>query len=415
MIIRDVATPVVVLNATHHGALGLNRSLGRLGIPVYNQAPLRSAPVFSSRYSRRNLLWDVDENGAEPTIEYLLALGRELPGPALLIPTCDVTAMLVADHDGALRKYFLFPKQERQLVHTLCSKKGMYQIAKSLGVPTPETTFPMSRAEVLRFLNSAQFPILLKIVKNSIRKKATYGLKLIVYDDKELLSLYDEWEDPDNPNLMLQEYIPGGEDTNWMFNGYFDQTSKCLIAFTGKKIRQSPAYAGVTSLGICARNDTIENATKAFMKAIGYRGVLDIGYRFDARDGSYKVYDVNPRIGGTFRLFVDDEEVDVARTLYLHMTGQPVSHGHPREGRKWIVEDSDFLSSIRYYRDARLSFRGWIRSLKGIEEGAIFAFDDPLPVFFRAMNDITKIRAARKARMQSCARKASGSFEKQRS
>ena len=44
-----------------------------------------------------------------------------------------------------------------------------------------------------------------------------------------------------------------------------------------------------------------------FMQAIGYHGILDIGYRRDQRDGSYKVLDVNPRIGCTFRLFAASE------------------------------------------------------------------------------------------------------------
>ena len=113
---------------------------------------------------------------------------------------------------------------------------------------------------------------------------------------------------------------------------------------------------------------------------------------------------MNPRIGGTFRLFVDNDEVDVARTLYSHMTQQAVAPGNLREGRKWIVEDSDLFSSIRYYRDARLSIKDWFRSMKGIEEGAIFALDDPMPVFTRIVNDVRKLLGKRRARAERRAR-----------
>ena len=397
MKITETSTPVLVLNATHHGALGLTRSLGRLGISVYNLGANRWAPAFSSRYSRRNLIWDLYARSPEQTVEFLLSIGRQLTRPALLIATCDVTAVLISDYAARLRQLFVFPEPPSQLVHTLCSKKGLYHLAKSSGIATPETSFPQSRSEVLHFLECAQFPLVLKTVKNRPGNSATYGLKMIVQDRQELLSLYDQLEDPEHPNLMLQEYIPGGEDANWMFNGYFDEDSNCLVGFTGKKIRQSPAYAGVTSLGICINNEVVENTTKAFMKAIGYRGVLDMGYRFDARDRSYKVYDVNPRIGCTFRLFVDDQELDVARALYLHMTGQPISSGRLRQGRKWIVEDSDLSSSFRYHRDARLSIKDWVRSLRGVEERAIFALDDLLPVFARAVNDFRKVLARREA------------------
>jgi D-aspartate ligase len=187
---------------------------------------------------------------------------------------------------------------------------------------------------------------------------------------------------------MLQEYIPGGDDTIWMFNGYFNESSECLVGFTGKKIRQSPVYTGPTSLGICLRNDTADRTTRAFMKAIGYKGILDIGYRYDSRDGLYKVLDVNPRIGATFRLFVAENGMDVARALYLDLTGQPVTPASVREGRKWIVEDADLVSCLNYRKDGKLTFMEWISSFRGVREAAFFAFDDLFPVFKRCMADI---------------------------
>jgi len=36
---------------------------------------------------------------------------------------------------------------------------------------------------------------------------------LVVHNERELLEAYDSMEDPRDPNLMLQEYIPGGDDT----------------------------------------------------------------------------------------------------------------------------------------------------------------------------------------------------------
>jgi D-aspartate ligase len=388
MTMLDTSTPVLVLNAIHYGALGLSRSLGRLGVTVYNQSPQRSVPVFFSKYSRRNILWDIDAKGAERTIDFLISLGDQLPCRAILIPTCDVTAVLVADHDAVLRKSFIFPERRPELVHALCSKRGMYELARSFDIPTPETSFPESRREVLRFLECARFPVVLKTIQNRLGQQGRHGIKRIVHGRDELLRLYDELEDLENPNLMLQEYIPGNEDTNWMFNGYFDRNSDCLIGLTGKKIRQFPAYAGVTSLGVCLTNEVVEATAKAFMKAIGYKGVLDCGFRFDARDGRYKVYDINPRIGATFRLFVDDLGLDVARVLYMDMTGQPVTAGTIQQGRKWIVEDCDLVSSVRYCADRRLAFNDWVHSLRGIHETALFASDDPWPVCGRVLNKV---------------------------
>jgi predicted ATP-grasp superfamily ATP-dependent carboligase len=198
---------------------------------------------------------------------------------------------------------------------------------------------------------------------------------------EELLALYDRYEDPSHPNLMLQEYIPGSDDSVWMFNGYFNDKSECLFGITGRKIRQAPVYTGATSLGICLKNEVVDETTKRFMKDIGYKGILDIGYRYDKRDGKYKVLDINPRIGTTFRLFVGKNGLDVARVEYFDLTGQRVPTSQIIEGRKWLVEEADLVSSIRYFHDRNLTFGQWAKSYRGLQETAWFAGDDILPFF----------------------------------
>ena len=178
---------------------------------------------------------------------------------------------------------------------------------------------------------------------------------------------------------MLQEYIPGGPETVWMFNGYFDESSECLFGVTGRKLRQFPAYTGMTSLGVVLRNERVARQTFELMKEIGYRGILDIGWRHDARDDEYKLLDVNPRLGATFRLFVGAGGLDVVRALYLDLTGQPVPRSEARDGRKWVVENLDLVSSRRYAQDGKLGWREWARSFRGVDEGAWFARDDPKP------------------------------------
>ena len=74
------------------------------------------------------------------------------------------------------------------------------------------------------------------------------------------------------------------DDSIWMFNGYFNEKSDCLFGMTGRKIRQSTIHTGVTSLGVCLKNQVVDEMTRGFMKSIGYKGILDIGYRYDMRD-----------------------------------------------------------------------------------------------------------------------------------
>lgn len=387
--ITDTSTPVVVLKLEHYGGLGIVRSLGCLGIPVYGVEGCPAAPGLRSRYCRRRFLWDFDATPPPKTLKYLLkVVGPTLGRRSILIPTSDETALFLADHTEALKEWFIFPDRPSSLVHTLCNKKTMYFLARQHGIPTAHTVFPQTRHDVEQYLKDAVFPVMLKGIDGRRLEERT-GKKMVIVNGADvLLSYYEKMEDPDHPNLMLQEYIPGSDATVWMFNGYFNADSQCLVAFTGKKLRQNPVYTGMTSLGICLRNEQVSAMTRAFMKAIGYRGILDIGYRYDARDDKYKVLDINPRIGATFRLFTADNGMDVARAMYLDMTGQTVGHAVPREGRKWIVEDKDLLSSYHYFRDGNLTFQQWLRTFRGIREAGYFAMDDPVPFLVMVSNHI---------------------------
>src|SRR4029077_435373 len=231
-----------------------------------------------------------------------------------------------------------------------------------------------------------EYPVMLK----PIRSRPDVLDKAVVGGATQLLEAYSRMEgSPEEPNVMFQEYIPGSDRDVWIFNGYFDADSSCLAAFTGIKIRQHPAKMGIASLGELRQNQAVIDATCDFLKAVGYRGIVDIGYRFDKRDGSYKVLDITPRRGGAFRMFVDQHGMDVARAMYLDLTGRPVPVIAARDGRRCIKEDADLIAATHYRRLDGLTVRDWLRSFKGVREGATWALDDPVP-FAIAMSSLAR-------------------------
>jgi predicted ATP-grasp superfamily ATP-dependent carboligase len=380
-------TPVAILSSGHHGGLGIVRSLGRLGVPVYS-VEANWDPASSSRYCRGRFVLNIDNRPADESVRTLLEIGRKLGGGPILMAATDRGALWIAEQATALQQVFRFPSRSAALVRGLSDKGRMQEIARQSGVATAQSVVPRSKQDVENFLETAVFPVMIKATDALRLRQRTGGTKFLVHTRPELLDLYTQAEDRDEPNLLLQEFIPG-ED--WMFNGYFDQNSQCRFGVTGKKIRRFPVNTGVTSLGICLRNETVYKTTTAFMKAIGYRGILDIGYRLDSRNGQYKVLDVNPRIGCTFRLFTATTGMDVARALYLDMTGQVVEAADAAEGRKWIVEDFDLFSALRSWRTGSLTLKDWFRSLQGVQEAACFAADDPLPFLLMGVADVAEL------------------------
>ena len=362
--------------------------MGRIGVPVYCIDAVRWEPTFSSRYCRGRFVRDIEQAAPPGALSYLLKVAKKVGGRPVLVPTTDSGAIWVSQNATSLQASFRFQFQDVSLVRMLCDKSRMQELARRCGVPTAASTVPKSKEDVIRFIEATAFPIVVKALDAERLRPRAGGTKFVVQSARELLNLYTMIEDREQPNLLLQEFIPG-ED--WMFNGYFDQNSECMFGITGKKIRRFPVNTGVTSLGICLNNETVKSQTAGFMKSIGYKGILDIGYRFDPRCGLYKVLDVNPRIGCTFRLFTAINGMDVARALYLHLTGQQIEPSHVADGRKWIVEDFDMVSALHCWRDHTITFMEWIASLHGIQEMAWFAVDDPVPFLLMPLADIWEL------------------------
>src|SRR5207249_3565405 len=209
-------------------------------------------PAVHSRYCSGAFLWDFPHASAEESVERLLQIGERLGRPTLLIPTWDETAVFATQHYDVLSRWFILPRQSPQLASSLVDKRAMHDLARRCGIPTAEIRVPESLADVEQFANNATFPVMLKGIDGNRLKLRTGKKMMIVREPKELVRLYSKMLDRELPNLMIQEYIPGTKQSDWMFNGYFDENSRCLIGFTGMKIRKTPVYTGMTSLGVLA-------------------------------------------------------------------------------------------------------------------------------------------------------------------
>ena len=392
MTLLPAVTPVVVLGNRTRATIGILRSLGRLGVPVYTLGSELRAPASASKYCLK--AWRCDtQYYTENCLSDLLDVGREIGQRSILIPTTDQGAIFVADHAAELDEWFLIPSPNGALTRSLCSKKQLYHIAKKHGVPTPNAAFPECKEDVRNFLESTSLPVIVKAIYTWLPLRRQVRSLAIANTREEVIEKYAAMKEYGEPNVMLQEYIPGDDSTVWMFNGYFDERSECLFGLTGRKIRTWPIHRGVTTLGICMKNKTVEKASEEFMKAIGYKGIVDIGYRYDARDQLYKILDVNPRIGATFRLFAKEDGMDVMRACYYSLTGQRVSTARDLDGRKWCADDLDLGSSFFYFLEGNLALKDWINSYRGVGEAAYFAFDDPLPFVKMLTSQVTGFRS----------------------
>ncbi|WP_328837510.1 ATP-grasp domain-containing protein [Streptomyces europaeiscabiei] len=376
---RDVPALVVKLGdyPLHHGGVGAIRSLGRLGVPMYAITEDRYTPAAASRYLRRAFVWPTTgTEEPEWLVDGLLRIGRRIGRPAVLIPTDEEAAVLIAEHQEELATRFLFPRVDGKLPRRLASKQGLHELCVEHGISSPVSSFPQSYEEVERFAERACFPVVAKNREAFERRRqpAVNGTTRIA-DREGLLRLARGWGD--RPGVILQEYLPREDAEDWIVHAYFDADSTPLAMFTGVKVRSWPPHAGMTANAYVVDNPELADIAARFIKQIGFSGVIDLDLRFDRRDGRYKLLDFNPRMGAQFRLFENEAGIDVVRAMHLDLTGRAVPEGEQLAGRRYVVENIDLPALLAYRRSGYTTPHAPARA-SGTEL-AWLAGDDPLP------------------------------------
>ncbi|WP_326807778.1 ATP-grasp domain-containing protein [Streptomyces sp. NBC_01186] len=366
----------------HHGGVGAIRSLGRLGVPMYAITEDRWTPAARSRYLREAFVWPTTgREPAERLLAGLLATARRLGGPAVLIPTDEEAAVLIAEHQRELSAHFLFPPVPPKLPRRLASKQGLHELCTEHGIATPVSVSPRTYAEVEWFAARARFPMVAKNREAFVRRaRPAVGGTTRVSSARELLAMARGWGD--SPGVLLQEYLPLEEAEDWIVHGYFSPESEPRALFTGVKVRSWPPHAGMTASARTVANPELAELTAGFVKRLGFTGVLDLDWRFDRRDGRYKLLDFNPRTGAQFRMFESESGVDVVRALHLDLTGRAVPGGVQREGRRYLVEHIDPAARLAYLYGRGRGYRTPHAPSHTRAQGTELAWaaaDDPLP------------------------------------
>ena len=116
------------------------------------------------------------------------------------------------------------------------------------------------------------------------------------------------------------------------------------------------------------------------MKRVGYKGHVGIEYKYDQRDDSFKLIEVNVRFGLWDGLPAICG-IDFARINYQYLIGEATSCSQSYDdGVKWISFERDVRAFVKYRREGALTFRDWARSITtGRRDFAVFALDDPAP------------------------------------
>ena len=413
--------PSAVILGMNCNGLSIARSLGRRGIRVIGIDQDKSLPGIYSRYCRPlhpEFIGAPDSNSSQ-WVEFLTALGQTFEEPSVLFPCSDAAVLLISRHREVLKTYYRYSLPPAPVTEALINKAATYNVARKLGIPCPNTFTVCGQDELQELAPRLSYPCALKPVYTHLwREQGSFGKLVVVGSQEQLSQAYRQVKER-GLEVIVTEIIPGGDERLYALYTYFDHSSKPLVVFTKRKIRQYPIDYGIGSMHISEWEPRVAELGLRLMKGVEFRGIGIPEFKLDPRDSEYKLMEVNVRCGLPIGLAAASG-VDIPYLAYQDLIGDPVTPpGMFKEGVKWICFEWDLFAFLDYKACGRLNWLQWIRSLMGKKTYAFFSWDDPIPFlvalkgFIKCLSQRALRRAAKPLRMMIKARigKAQSEFE----
>ncbi|HUI98134.1 MAG TPA: ATP-grasp domain-containing protein [Xanthobacteraceae bacterium] len=368
----DVPAALVLGGA--HGALAIVRSLARRGIAVSVLADHRLAHF--SRYLRGRFAWDGPN--APGALDRLIALAdRNHLAGAVLFAGGDAEVRFIAQNHAALARVFRLTTPAWDMAKEMLDKRLMHVRAAAAGLDAPRCHAPADRHAVGEL--ACRFPVVLKPRVRAQENTFTLAKAWRADDRETLLARYDEAAALVGADgVLLQEWIPGGGEAQFSYAAVCDRGAP-LAALVARRRRQYPIDFGYTSTFVeTALCPEVEDAGRRFLAALGFTGLAEVEFKYDRRDGRYKILDVNPRIW-TWAALGAPAGVDFPYLLWRLARGEPVEPVTACRQAAWMHASRDAIAAIEELLAGRLRPRDYLASLKVPLAFSAFALDDPLP------------------------------------
>ena len=365
----------VVIGGDYQG-LGIVRSLGRHGIPsviVDDERSIARTSRFAAGMVRAETLRDDD------AVLRALTLARtryRLDG-WVLFPTRDETVATLSRHRAKLSRFFRVPTPDWDCVRVAWDKRETHRWAQKLGVPAPRTWFPRTEDDLADVDTSG--PV---IIKPAIKEHFFYATRAKAWradtaaDLRRLFQRAASIIDPSE--IMVQELVPGGGAEQYSYCAFI-KAGQAVASMTARRRRQHPSDFGRASTYVETVDlPQLEEPSVRFLREIGYYGLVELEYKRDARDGEFKLLDVNARTWG-YHTASYPAGVDFPYLLFADQVGEPVEPARARSGVSWIRLTTDVPNAFVDIRAGRLRAADYLRTLRGVDTEAVFSWRDPLP------------------------------------
>ena len=220
----------------------------------------------------------------------------------LLVPCGDNFIKLLVRNRDRLSQFYCFTCISQELLDMLQLKEDFYAACDKYGFDYPQTA-TVTRGSYAAFTPPFGYPVVIKPSNSVMYWNCNFTHKKKVFvanNSEEYKAITDaiytaEYTD----TLIIQEFIPGDDSRVRVLNAYCGRDGRVALMSMGRVLLEVHSPQGIGSYGaiISGFSDPIITKIKQFLEEIGYVGMANFDMKFDARDGKFKLFEINLRAG----------------------------------------------------------------------------------------------------------------------
>jgi predicted ATP-grasp superfamily ATP-dependent carboligase len=311
--------PAVVTNSEAAG-IGVIHSLARAGVDMIIVE--RKWPPLLGRFSHFPKVRVLYRSArGESLADILLKLSDRFEGKGVLFPSIDHDLeALIAAREQLSERYHVPAASHIGL--KIFDRNWQYDVAERIGCPLPRhVTFVGGE---LPDITGFRFPLIVKPASRALAAGAnvfrlqTLGDPLAV--DRCLKEIA---RDHRGRGFQIAEEIPGESDQLYTVASYSNAEGRVLRTYSGRKITLHPYCHGYTSVAETLQVPAeVVRSAQSLLTESGFHGISQVEFKFDARDGRYKLLEINGRAWLWVKLAAASG-VNLPLIQYYDLTGDP--------------------------------------------------------------------------------------------
>lgn len=367
--------PCVLLGGATN-ALSVARSLWDREVPVDVLGGSTGDPP--ARWSRATRRYVRADPGVDPAESWFDWLSREA-APSVILACSDEGLEFIAKHRRDLESLGHRPAEaDDEVVLAMLDKRRTYELAYAAGIAAPRT-LALSSPDDLGDLDDFTYPCAVKPVESHVfaRRFRPLAKGAHVRDASQARAMLEPIL-AQGVAMLLTEVVAGTDDC-CSYYSYLDEHGEPLVHFTKLKLRQYPTRFGLGTYHLTKWQPDVAELGLSFFKSIGLRGMGNVEFKRDRRDGLLKLIECNPRFTNAQEQ-VRAAGIDFGLLSYARATGTdlpPLDRFRDDVGLWFPLGD---IRALRQYRqDGEWTIASWMRSLAHRQVFPLWSPGDPAP------------------------------------